>query len=65
MIWLAHFVGPAMEARDVRAGEKPYDTHEEEIEAATQEEAWEKAKKRAEEIGEGLEVTEVEPTYDP
>jgi hypothetical protein len=54
-----------MEARDVRAGEKPYDTHEEEIEAATQEEAWEKAKKRAEEIGEGLEVTEVEPTYDP
>jgi hypothetical protein len=65
VIWLVHFVGPAMEARDIRAGERPYDSYEREIEADSEEEAREKGQRQADEEGEGAKVTDVEPTYEP
>jgi len=63
-IYLAHFIGPVMEYRDPRAVENSFDISEKEIEANSKEEAWEKARKYAEEVGEGLEVVDVEETYD-
>lgn len=62
--YLAHLIGPAMEYRDIAAGEKPCDVSYVEIEANSEEEAWNKARKLAEERGEGEEVREVEETFE-
>ena len=62
-VWLAHFVGPAMEWRDVRAGERVHEAFEREIEASTEKEAWRKARAYAAETGEGLEVSEIEEIF--
>ncbi len=52
-----------MEYRDVRAGESPYDTVHREVRARSQRQAEHKARRLAEEYGEGLEVVDVERTY--
>lgn len=62
--WLAHFRGPAMEARDLRAGESSFAHVKRELEAGTEDEAWQKGEQLAAEMGEGLELIEVEPTFD-
>ena len=63
MTFLVHFVGPAMEARDIQAGESPYERWEREVEAASEAEAREIGQRIADEVGEGVEVSDVEPTF--
>lgn len=64
MIYLVHFRGPAMEYRDIRAGESPCESYTREIEADSEEQARERGQAWADERGEGAQVEEVERTYD-
>lgn len=59
--FLITFRGPAMEYRDVSAGEKPYDEYTKEVEANNEDEAMKIGKKMADAAGEGAEVFYVEP----
>jgi hypothetical protein len=62
-IYIAHFIAPALEHRDTRAGESSFDRIKKEIEADTESQAQEKAIKMADDVNEGWELTDIEPTY--
>ena len=62
--WLATFQGPAMEARDTRAGERSFDIVHESFEADTEKKARALAEEWAEGKGEGLELVDIEREFE-
>lgn len=64
-VYLVTLRGPAMEYRDVRAGESPYDQVHKEVRARSEKAATRKARRWADELGEGLVIVDVERTHGP